>query len=407
MAASRPKHARYCRRLTNMHQAGSLWESLAFAALLLAAPGWAAQDDPCSSASTSDVRLTLAVKDGRAVFQKGEIIPLVLSFTSTAKDRYQADVRNYDRSGRLGIEYYCVEPEAPDPLASYFKYGSFIGGGLGGTRKLDASPFTAEADLNEWRSLAPGHYRVYAISYRVWRPPDPGERTPYGRIAVVVRSNVVELDVKPADAAWQREQIRSARQVLAGASSPEAVRSAARVLRFLSTKESTRQLARRFSGLNAEQPGGWDLMFGLFGSPYRKLAIDSMREQIAVPDHPITSEFLNALVNLQVSADPAWDPPPTDQAQMAAAQEFRKRRQEHTQALTRAETEAAAAALARKTGRARALTLNGLLMAGGGDPELAGKIRPALIAAWPDLPPAAQPCSPIWAANFQKSSQAR
>src|SRR5215467_6030962 len=98
--------------------------TIAFALLLLAQPIWAAQNDPCSSASSvSDVHFSLALKDGRTVFQEGEIIPLVLSFTSTTKNRYWADVRNYDRSGRLGTEYYCVEPEAPDPLASYFKLG--------------------------------------------------------------------------------------------------------------------------------------------------------------------------------------------------------------------------------------------------------------------------------------------
>jgi hypothetical protein len=34
-------------------------------------------------------------------------------------------------------------------------------------------------------------------------------------------------------------------------------------------------LAKLFWGLN-DQPGGWDLMFGLFGSPYRAVAIAAM-----------------------------------------------------------------------------------------------------------------------------------
>src|SRR5262249_22648335 len=47
-------------------------------------------------------------------------------------------------------------------------------------------------------------------------------------------------------------------------------------------------------------------------------------------------------------------------------------------------------ALPRKTGGARALTLNGVLIAGESDPALAEKIRPELIAAWSDLPPETQ-----------------
>ena len=208
--------------------------TVAFALLLLTNQAWAAEKEPCSEASSaSDVRFALALKDGSAVFLEGETIPLVLSFTSPTKHRYWADVRNYDRSGRLGIEYYCVEPEAPDPLESYFKVGGFLGGGIGSTRELDAAPFTTEGELNEWRRLGPGHYRVYAISYRVWRPPDAHEQTPYGRVSEVVRSNAVEFEVKSPDRDWQSDQLRRATQTLAGPSSPEDARHAARRLRFL------------------------------------------------------------------------------------------------------------------------------------------------------------------------------
>jgi hypothetical protein len=125
-------------------------------------------------------------------------------------------------------------------------------------------------------------------------------------------------------------------------------------------------------------------MFGLYWSPYRELAIHSMHEQLAVPDHPITQDFLSALVNLQVSGDAAWDAPLA--LQDDTGQEFWKGRAAHTKELEKAEMETVAAALPRKTGSARALTLNGLLTAGGGDPAIAQTIRPALIAVWKDLP---------------------
>src|ERR1035438_2306798 len=67
---------------------------------LLAIPSFAAEPDLCAaSSSTADVKLSLALKDGQSIFQQGEIIPLNLTFNSTAKGRYWADVRNYDRSG--------------------------------------------------------------------------------------------------------------------------------------------------------------------------------------------------------------------------------------------------------------------------------------------------------------------
>ncbi len=78
-----------------------------FAAIALLFVGKAAfgsRPDPCSLTSTvTDAEVTIAILDGRSSFREGEVIPLVLSFTSTADKRYWADNRNYDRSGRLSM----------------------------------------------------------------------------------------------------------------------------------------------------------------------------------------------------------------------------------------------------------------------------------------------------------------
>jgi hypothetical protein len=353
---------------------------------LMATSAFAAEKDPCAApSSVSDVRFELALKDHAAVFQAGEIVPLQLTFTSSTKNRYTADVRNYDRSGRLGIEYYCVEPEAADPLESYFKHGAFLGGGLGSEKKLDETPFTADSELNEWRTLAPGHYRVYAISCRVWRPPDAHEDVPYNsRVGETVRSNTIEIAVSALDPEWQGEQLHSAVETLAGKPSREDAIHAARILRFLNTRDSTRELAKLFWGLNQQQPVGWELMFGLYGSPYRQVAIDAMRAELAVPGHAITNEFLGTLVNLQLSADAAWDFPSGLTNEESPT--FWERRRAHEHELMKAETETVLASVSRKTGSARALTLHGLLMAGEGNSGIAQTIRPALVAAWADLP---------------------
>jgi hypothetical protein len=169
--------------------------------LLFAMRGWPAdKGDVCALASsTSDVQFELALLNHGAGFQAGEIVPLALSFRSTTTGRYTVDMRNRDRSGRLGSEHYCVEPETPDPLESYFQNGAFLGGGLGSEQRLDSGPVNAVAELNEWRSLPPGHYKVYAISYRVWRPRDPHEETQYTRVSETLRSNRVDIEVSAAD----------------------------------------------------------------------------------------------------------------------------------------------------------------------------------------------------------------
>jgi len=55
------------------------------------------------------------------------------------------------------------------------------------SRQLSETPFEADAELNEWRSPGPGHYRLYVVSHRVYRSPDPGERR--SGDALMFRSN--------------------------------------------------------------------------------------------------------------------------------------------------------------------------------------------------------------------------
>jgi hypothetical protein len=103
--------------------------------LLATKAAFCSPPDACSLTSTvTDAKLALSFADARTSYREGEIIPLVLSFTSTVDKRYRAADRNYDRSGRLNIDTYCLDPEARDPLADYI-FGGF-GGGIGGERQL-------------------------------------------------------------------------------------------------------------------------------------------------------------------------------------------------------------------------------------------------------------------------------
>lgn len=284
----------------------------------------------------ADANVSISIAEGRSTFREGEIIHLVLSFTSKADKRYWADNRNDDRSGRLGIEAYCVEPEARDPLADYFRAGAFMRGGLGNEQQLSQEPFTATAELNEWRQPAPGHFRLHVVSCRVWRPPDPHEDTPYGRVGLTLRSNTIEFDVIPQDPDWRAEELRAATADYQNALEEEK-KKAARKLRFLNTEASAETLAELFWGLN-DDPGGWDLMFGLFGSPYRAEAIAAMQREIRNPDHPITQDFLHTLTKLQINADSSWDPPAYDSAHPEISQQYWQKRQAHERELMQAAT---------------------------------------------------------------------
>jgi hypothetical protein len=142
------------------------------------------------------------------VYHEGEIISLELAFTSSAKKKYAADTRTYDRSGRLNLDQFCLTPDGRDPLEDYYGSGiwaAFVAGGLSvGNHVLDRVPYIVNAELNEWKSLPPGRYAMRVLSDRVGAVADA---TGFGGGQVLLPSNAIEFQVIPATPEWQAEQL--------------------------------------------------------------------------------------------------------------------------------------------------------------------------------------------------------
>jgi hypothetical protein len=343
--------------------------------------------DPCSLTPTvTDAKLTLSTQGNQTAFREGGIIPLALSFTSTVANRYRVADRNYDRSGRLNIDTYCLEPDARDPLADYFSTTFAMGGGLSGEQWLSKESFTATAELNEWKQPGPGHYRLWVVSSRVVRPRDASEAAPdFG--VVTLRSNTIQFDVIKADAESRAKQLQEATATYENAT-PGQQNEAARRLRFLNTKQSTETLARLFWSRN-DQPGGWDIMFGLFSSPYRTEAIAALQSEINNPEHPITRDFLESFTKLQVVPDaPVKSPSEYDAAVLQEWMKSLDRMASHQREMTKAALAATMAALPQKRGRAHAITLLTLATDRSDllDKETTSRIQRQLIADWGNLP---------------------
>jgi len=92
--------------------------------------------------------LEASIPSNQREFHIGEIIPLQLSFSSIIKDRYQINMAQYDRSGRMNYEHFIISPAegAVDPLPTYT--GGM--GGLTGFGFLSSEPWTIKLNLNEW-----------------------------------------------------------------------------------------------------------------------------------------------------------------------------------------------------------------------------------------------------------------
>jgi hypothetical protein len=341
--------------------------------LLASTPVFAATPDTCSLTSTDAfINLTLSVQGGQTSFHEGEIIPLQLSFSSPVADTYWVNNASYDRSGRLGVDAYCIEPATRDPLNDYFRDGAFIGGGLFSEQELSAKPHIFTSELNEWSQPGPGHYRLFVVSRRVGR--GPANFKPSDSVPVTLRSNAVEFEVVPATDEWSSAQLHdaiAAYQSAAGNSDVDAImrkgpgvwdqiKHSARVIRFLNTKESAAAMATLFWDAG-EQPGGFEMMLGLFSAPCRAEAIAGMHREIGNPAHVITASFVYTLAKLQIESEKYWDPPAYNAAHPEISEEYRRKREQYEHDLTRKAIAATIAALPQKTCLARALTTKSLL----------------------------------------------
>jgi len=328
---------------------------------------------PLSQASAPEknpagVTFELRLKDRRNAFHVGEKITLELVFRSSVPDAFQASTRTYDRSGRLDIDRFQVEPSTDhdDPMADYFSSsGGFMGGGLGGVRTLDEDAAIVYADLNEWiRFQSPGRYRLIAASSRVSRRAPEDQQNHWGT-PVELTSNTVELEILPFSAAVAIEQIQKALLILDRPRDPEKEaerRVACRALRFLGTEAAARELARRFTG--QDQQCDFEYMAGLFSSPHRALILEMLEGQLESPDHPLTSRYiytLSALAHMhQYGSLPRYPADASSKAKEDWQKDYNQRVQSRQELYNRYWQRMAVAASG-KQGAARALTLETLL----------------------------------------------
>ena len=353
--------------------------------LLLAREVWSEEPDLCATTSTaSDVQFVLAVSNGRTTFQEGEVIPLALSFVSSTPNRYSIH-------SRIGAEY-CLEPSVPDPIEAHNNNRAIFGGGTFSWQPLSEKPNIEEAILNYGHRLGVGHYRLYGVNSGVWHPAVPGEHSASdqiddGHIHEMIRSNTIEFDVEAASPSWQHEQSLNAATVLIGTTNSDAAKHAAEVLRFLDTKESVRQLARALGSPQVNSSTEDELSNGLYESSYPQIALESMHKEIAASEQAVSGQFLETLIELEEDGEHTVPPPSGDGLSLG---DFWKQQFEKPKAFNRDAIEEVIAALPRKTGLARAVTLNTVLTSRDNDPSLIQSLKPLLVASWKDLPLSSQ-----------------
>ena len=342
---------------------------------------------PVAAASRPPKDLSLAIrfKDGKARFRQGEIIRLVLEFSSPTRNVYGGSTASYDRSGRIHLETFEVTPRegTADPLYDYYNsgVGVFFSGGLSSTFTLGEKPFTLDRDVNEWvRFDRPGHYTLRVTSPRVSRR---GVLPEARWESIILTSNTLEIEIVPATPDWAAAELLRVVAALDG--KDQAAREQAQLaLRFLGTEAAAVEMARRIAR-------GESYYLGVVGSPHRAIAVRELERLLEAPDTPISAELLG---NLSTFAfyERLTDPMPRWQEGDAEATKVFQAEVERRRALyaeiNAAYTKRLAAALATKTAAARPVTLQTLFSALRDEVDPA--LRGALIASFGELPAESQ-----------------
>jgi hypothetical protein len=355
----------------------------------------------------SVLTLTLASADGRTQFRQGEAIPLQLQFQSETPGKYGVWQTQANRLARKAeFDNFTVEPAAgtADPLADSFLFGvsQAVVGRAPEPAPINGTPVTVDLYLNEWIAFRkPGRYQVSLETTRLVPISQPNTRLP-------MKSVPLEIEILPADPAWQAAELKRASAVLdipdtrprvgqRGPSFQEMetgrlnAEAAARSLRFLETPEAARALVRYVvHGPMYAQP---ELRAAFFATPCRKELIAALNEAVQAPDVPIVQDVYFSLQQFEeiekIGPMPQGPESTSDMARWMREVElpYRDRAKPVAEEVTRRLT----AALEHKRGEALAISL--ATVGGTGSQLPSPPLRKALLANLTAMP---EPTQSMW-----------
>ncbi len=381
------------------------------AARAQSAPAIAAPEPPpnMSLETPPGLEFKLSSPVGKTSFRIGETIELQLSFSNKGESKFYLDQFYREPLTLKPLALFEVEPKTGtrDPLGGVPAPTSLaIMGNIPAPLLLSAQPTVNRFALNQYvRFEAPGTYTIRAKTARVFASDDAG-KPPRGSVFVAspnakfIVSQPLTIEITPADAAWQAEQIAAWRALWGaqkradyGWTTPPGTAMPAGDLRFFDTRAAALAMIERLGQDDYARSSGSEAYFwrsGLLGFSDRLWLIGAMKAAIERPDYAVTQGFLGTLAELQslyhLAPVNGRAPRPAFGAgvERATAQNW----------------DLAYRALAAKSGRARLVSLYALMeTAWNGDTALAQ--TPAVRAGLPrlqaqvpqvfaDLPPIAQ-----------------
>lgn len=246
------------------------------------------------SACAAQVKLTIAVPDGRTSFYLDETIPVVLTFEGLIEKTHFVRMSAVNRPDQWpGLDEFTLDPAegVEDPFA-HWPHGSKGVAGSSGHWSHFAPKVEVTLHLNEWfRFRAPGRYTVQLKTRRAQKYTEGTEFEP-----LPLESNPMEIELRAPPAGWAAETVARAVATLEK-HPPEAVNpdveQARLALKYLGTPGAARALARHSTRSNSPA-----FQSALRMSPHPKAALQEMERLLPDAQTPIHITWLYMLSEL-------------------------------------------------------------------------------------------------------------
>ncbi|MBV9864885.1 MAG: hypothetical protein JO316_06015 [Abitibacteriaceae bacterium] len=252
-------------------------------------------------------------------FQQGETIRVIAAFYSDHPDLYKLNTWVWPRPSVMSFGAFHAAPvdsslpgnAVVDPLGDWLQPQGFSYEGPPPPTPvaLTDKPTEIPVDLNEWlRFDRPGTYRVYATMNRVInnkaiQNSKSQLRDDLFAFGPPVASNIIQLEIVPADPGWSHAQVQA--QLARWADKTPHYTAQPRLegsLMFLGTQEAAQVIIQHLGKNKTPRSSGDDSIAwqpALVGFRDRTWLIAEMQRALAQPDYPVTQGFLHTLTLLE------------------------------------------------------------------------------------------------------------
>jgi hypothetical protein len=196
------------------------------------------------AANPEDLQFRVTFTSGLQIYRIGESIPMQITYSSDAEQKYYGAFTN-PQPEFTGVRIQITPHDGVINPRSLLEAQGWAGSIGGSQEYVKPQPRTLSFDLRSWyRFEKPGHYTIVVTSEQIQRIKSPQEGG--GKEALTLESDPIDLEILPADPAWNASQMEDIEQILNGPSEPGEKANALYRLALLDTRASVTRLVNTY-----------------------------------------------------------------------------------------------------------------------------------------------------------------